>query len=234
MGWAAFAMNFRQLPLFERLAAKPRAVLDTMIHDHINSPLASSCGRLFDAVAAALDVCFERQAYEGEAAARLEAIACPKTLAEEDDSLCYPMPIPVLKGSGLPYIEPLAMWNAILGDLILGTPQPIIAARFHKALARSIVTMAIQLARRDDEDAQPRFDTVALSGGCFQNRILLEQTVRRLEEKKFKVLTHAKVPANDGGVALGQATIAAAHLIDAERTRRKGGTSCALEFPDGS
>ena len=234
MGWAAFAMNFRQLPLFERLAAKPRAVLDTMIHDHINSPLASSCGRLFDAVAAALDVCFERQAYEGEAAARLEAIACPNTLAEEDDSLCYPMPIPVLKGSGLPYIEPLAMWNAILGDLILGTPQPIIAARFHKALARSIVTMAIQLARRDDEDAQPRFDTVALSGGCFQNRILLEQTVRRLEEKKFKVLTHAKVPANDGGVALGQATIAAAHLIDAERTRRKGGTSCALGFPDGS
>ena len=221
MGWNAFAMNFSELHLFERLSAKPRAVLDTMIRDHVNSPLASSCGRLFDAVAAALDICFDRQAYEGEAAARLEAIASPKTLAEEDDSLCYPMPIPVLKGSGLPYIEPLAMWNAILGDLILGTPAPVIAARFHRSLARSIAAMAAQLARRQDEGAPARFDTVALSGGCFQNRILLEQTVRRLKERQFKVITHAKVPANDGGVALGQATIAAAHLIDAERTRRK-------------
>lgn len=233
LGWAAFAMNFGDLAVFERLSAKPRAVLDTMIRDRINSPLASSCGRLFDAVAAALDICFERQAYEGEAAARLEAIACPRTLEEEDDSLCYPLTIPILKGSGLPYIEPVAMWNAILGDLILGTPSPVIAARFHKALARAIAAMAVKLARRND-DGPPRFDTVALSGGCFHNRILLEQTVSRLEAREFKVLTHARVPANDGGVALGQATIAAAHLIDAERNRRKGGKPCALEFRDGS
>jgi hydrogenase maturation protein HypF len=234
MGWSAFAMNFNELDLFARLSAKPRAILDMMLGDQINSPLRSSCGRLFDAVAAALNICFECQAYEGEAAAQLEAVACRKTLAEEDDGLCYPMPIPILGGSGLPYVEPLAMWNAILGDLILGTPPSVIAARFHKALAKAIATMASRLARRNDESAPPRFDTVALSGGCFQNRILLEETLRRLDETGFKILTHAEVPANDSSVALGQATIAAAHLIDAGRIRRKGGKPCASESQAGS
>ena len=74
--------------------------------------------------------------------------------------------------------------------------------------------MAMKLARRDDA-AGARFGTVALSGGCFQNRVLFEDVLRRLEAEGFAVLTHAQVPANDGGLALGQAAIAAAHLIDA-------------------
>ncbi|WP_196760802.1 Kae1-like domain-containing protein, partial [Streptobacillus moniliformis] len=83
--------------------SKPRATLDTMIKNGINAPLASSCGRLFDAVAAALNICRERQGYEGEAAARLEAIVDEDTLRNEDDTLGYPMSIPNLRGSGLPY-----------------------------------------------------------------------------------------------------------------------------------
>ncbi|GJE03677.1 Carbamoyltransferase HypF [Methylobacterium isbiliense] len=223
MGWAQFAMSFDGLGLFQKLSCKPRATLDAMIRSDTNCPLASSCGRLFDAVAASLDICFEHQAYEGEAAARLEAIACRKTLAEEGDRLAYPLTIPNLRGSGLPYIEPLGMWNAILGDLILDTDVSVIAARFHKGLAKAIVAMALKLADRGEEGAAvPRFDTVALSGGCFQNRILLEETIRRLEASDFKVLTHAAVPANDGGVALGQAAIAAARLIDNKILRRQG------------
>jgi hydrogenase maturation protein HypF len=70
------------------------------------------------------------------------------------------------------------------------------------------------LAHREDE-AGARFDTVALSGGCFQNRILFEEIVRRLKQDNFIVLSHAEVPANDGGLALGQAAIGAARLIDA-------------------
>ena len=72
------------------------------------------------------------------------------------------------------------MWRALLGDLIRKTPAPLIAARFHKGLARIVVAMTKKLARRDSEGG-PRFDTVALSGGCFQNRILFEEIVRRLE-----------------------------------------------------
>lgn len=221
MGWPAFAMNFDELGLCAALSAKPLSTIDAMIRASVNSPKASSCGRLFDAVAASVGLCFDHQAYEGEAAARLEAIVSTWTLGEEDDHLAYPLPIPNLKGSGLPYIEPLGMWNAILGDLILKTPASVIAARFHKGLAKSIAAMALKLARRDDDDSPPRFDTIALSGGCLQNKVLFEQVVSRLGDLDFKILTHAKVPANDGGIAFGQAAIAAAQLIDAGTVRQK-------------
>jgi hydrogenase maturation protein HypF len=228
MGWAHFEMNFSELELHYYLAAKPRATLDAMVKNNFNVAFASSCGRLFDAVSAALGLCRERQAYEGEAATRLEAIVDENALRNEDEALAYPLTIPNLRGSGLPYIEPLAMWNAILGDLILNTPAPIMAARFHKGLAKAIVAMAKKLARRDDESG-PRFDTVALSGGCFQNRILFEEVVRRLEAEDFHVITHALVPANDGGLALGQAAIGAAQLIDNKNENQEGNTPCASE-----
>ena len=77
--------------------------------------------------------------------------------------------------------------------------------------------MARKLAGRDDEGGA-RFDTVALSGGCFQNRVLFEEVVRGLEQEHFRVLSHAQVPANDGGLALGQAAIGAARLIDAAKS----------------
>lgn len=221
MGWPAFAMNFGELDLFAALTAKPLESVEAMIKTSLNSPNASSCGRLFDAVAAALGICFDRQAYEGEAAARLEAMISARSLDEEGDALAYPLPIPNLKGSGLPYIEPLGMWNAVFGDLILKTPAPLIAARFHKGLAKSIAAMALKLARRDEDAALPRFDTVVLSGGCFQNKVLFEQVIGRLEDMNFNVLTHSRVPCNDGGVAFGQAVIAAAHLIDAGGVRQK-------------
>ncbi|PNG27785.1 carbamoyltransferase HypF [Methylocella silvestris] len=222
MGWSAFAMNFAKLDVFAALSAKPLATVEAMLKASVNSPKASSCGRLFDAVAASVGLCFDRQAYEGEAAARLEAIVSSKTLAEEGEELAYPLSIPTLKSSALAYIEPLAMWSALLGDLILRTPAPVIAARFHKGLARSIAAMALKLARRGDADDCPsRFDTVALSGGCFQNKVLFEQVVSRLQALDFEVLTHSRTPANDGGVALGQAAIACAHLIDAGAGRRK-------------
>ena len=221
MGWANFAMNFKALELYADLATRPRAILDAMMRDNINSPQASSCGRLFDAVAAALGICRERQAYEGEAAARLEAIVDRKTMCDEDDTLAYPIAVPILRGSGLPYVEPLAMWQAILGDLLLKTPPPVMAARFHKGLAKVIATMARTLADPDETGAV-RFDTVALTGGCFHNRVLFEQVSTRLEQAGFAVLSHALVPANDGGLALGQAAIGAAHLIAGLDQRTEG------------
>ena len=211
MGWTEFSMNFAELELHADLSRRPLAALDAMARAGINSPRASSCGRLFDAVAAAVGLCRERQAYEGEAGARLEATVDLDALARYDHKWAYPFGVSILSGSGLPYIEPLAMWRALLGDLILKTPAPLIAARFHKGLAEAIVAMTKTLARRDEGGA--RFDKVALSGGCFQNRVLFEEVVRCLEQEKFAVLSHAEVPANDGGLALGQAAIGAACLI---------------------
>jgi hydrogenase maturation protein HypF len=240
MGWADFARDFAQLEVFADLAGRPRSVLDAMIRNAVNTPKASSCGRLFDAVAAVLGICRERQAYEGEAGSRLEAAVDPDALQRVNDNLAYPFLIHHSDRSSLPYIEPLGMWRAILGDLDLRTPVPVMAARFHFGLAKIIVTMATKLACGDAGEGAPRFNTVALSGGCFQNRVLFEQVVRRLEQQNFVVLTHAQVPANDGGLALGQAAIGAARLIDVEAieiesvspniSQTMENQSCASEF----
>ena len=89
--------------------------------------------------------------------------------------------------------------------------MPVIAARFHKGLAIVITDLLKTLSRQTHRDQA--IDTVALSGGVFQNRILLEQVVTRLERCGFTVLKHRRVPANDGGLALGQAVIAAARAL---------------------
>ena len=210
MGWPAFAMNYGEFELFRFLDAKPRELLDAMLAKGLNAPLASSCGRLFDAVAAAVGLCREQAAYEGQGAVLLEAQVDAEVLEHEDEQLGYPFAIPRLKASRLPYIEPLAMWSALLGDLVLDTPVPVMAARFHKGLAKAIVTMVDKLAHADE--AAP-LRTVALSGGVFQNRVLFERVGRLLRERGYTVLSHRLVPCNDGGLALGQAAVAAARHL---------------------
>ena len=201
--------DFGALPLLDALDAKPRATLDSMLKSGLNAPLASSCGRLFDAMAAALGLGWEAQSYEGEAAMKLEAVVDAEALRDDE---AYPMAISSC--ANLPTIEPLPLWNAVLDDLRRQTPPGHMAARFHQGLAKVIVEMTLQLARRAHESG-PRFDTVALSGGCFQNRILFEGVAQKLRAENFTVLAHGKVPANDGGLSLGQATIAAASLLNA-------------------
>jgi hydrogenase maturation protein HypF len=108
------------------------------------------------------------------------------------------------------------MWSALFGDLILNTPLGVMAARFHRGLASSIVRMVEKVAARIHPGAAP-LPRVALSGGVFQNRILFERVAQGLEAQGFAVLTHARVPCNDGGLALGQAVIAAARLQHASQ-----------------
>ena len=204
MGWARFATNFGELELFRFLDARPRALLDGMLANGTQAPLATSAGRLFDAVAAAIGFCRERVAYEGEAAIRMEAAITDDDLAE-DTELDYPFQIPRLdRGAGIDYIEPLAMWQALLGDLILDTPTARIAARFHRGFAHAVVRMALR------KRADLGFDTVALSGGVFQNRILAERVIAGLETHGLRVLLPRQLPANDGGLAFGQALVALA------------------------
>jgi hydrogenase maturation protein HypF len=211
MGWPRYKMDFEELELTGFFEKQALATFNSMLASNTNVPLASSCGRLFDAVAAAMGICREQASYEGQAAIELEAALDFKTLDEETDDLAYPFAIPLLNRTGLPYIEPLAMWQAVLGDLILGTNRGVMSARFHKGLVKVIVHMVKKLTTRDDEQW---LDTVVLSGGVFQNRVLLEMLINKLNSENFKVLTHQNVPCNDGGLSLGQAAISAA--IDAE------------------
>jgi hydrogenase maturation protein HypF len=212
MGWASFTMNYAELDLHRFLEAQPRALLDGMLRRGVNCPLASSCGRLFDAAAAAMGLARDRAWYEGQGAVEMEAAVDRHCLDSEDERLNYPFPIPRL--AGLPYIEPLGMWAALFGDLILKTPLGVMAARFHRGLGAAIVRMVEKIAAEIDphDGASP---SVALSGGVFQNRILFQRVLAGLESKGFRVLSHVRVPCNDGGLALGQAIIAAARLLEA-------------------
>ncbi len=210
LGWPRYKMNYGELELTRFLESKPLATLAAMLKSGINCPIASSCGRLFDAVAAAIGVCRERAGYEGQAAVELEALVDRDVLENESDELAYPFAVPRLGGKGLPYVEPLAMWQALLGDLLLNTPPGVMAARFHKGLARVIVHMVYRLTRAEDGCI---LDTVVLTGGVFQNATLLEQVAGRLRRLGYRVLTHRHTPANDGGLALGQAVVGAARQL---------------------
>lgn len=212
IGWQELAEKYSSLELYTYLEAKPRQTLDEMLAIGINAPVASSCGRLFDAVAAAIGFARETALFEGQGAMCLEAAVDKQALGNEDDDFAYPFVIRHLKGEELAYIEPAPMWQTLFNDLMHETPVPVISARFHKGLAKIICSMVDKLSGKRERHGKP-FTGVALSGGCFQNKVLLEDVQARLSTKGFQVLTQSRVPANDGGLSLGQAAIAAANYI---------------------
>ena len=197
---AALRHQYGALPIFRHLDQRPLKTLEAMRRAGINSPLTSSCGRLFDAVSALLGICTEAS-YEGQAAIELEARVDAVALAH---------------GQGYPFtltperIECAPLWPAVLADLASGTAIGTMAARFHVGLAQAMVAMADQLTRRHGNPWQSR---IALSGGVFQNAVLLSEMTRRLGAAGYAVMSPARVPTNDGGLSLGQAMVAAARSM---------------------
>lgn len=186
-----------QLPLLDRIAPNDLVLYRQMIAKDINSPMTSSCGRLFDGVAALIGL-RDTVSYEGQAAMELEQIA------DTDEEGCYPFNL-WRDDDGFNLGYP-ALITAIVDDLLAGEPASIISARFHNTMVE-VVLSATRLIW-----SYTGLTTVALSGGVFQNRILTEATVYLLESDGFTVLTHSRVPPNDGGLALGQAVIAATQV----------------------
>ncbi len=207
-GWAEFSRAFGDLGLAGYLARKPLPTIDRMLKGGINVPVASSCGRLFDAVAAALGICPDLALFEGQAAMELEDLIDDTALAAACRTGGYRFDLSRLP-NGLPAIDPAAMWRALLEDLRAGTPVPVISARFHIGLAAAVCDMAINLAKDGG------IATLALTGGCFQNKVLFEACVERIETHGFTCLTQTQVTTNDGGLSLGQAAVAAAREIAA-------------------
>jgi hydrogenase maturation protein HypF len=165
------------------------AALRQMATTGLNSPETSSMGRLFDAVAS-LTGAHDVAHYEGQAAIELEM------LADESEEGGYEFDY-----SGK-IIKPSPVICDIVADLVRRAPAPVIAAKFHNAVA----SLILEVARRIRSERQ--LHRVALSGGVFQNRLLLNRAVRLLEAAGFEVFTHSRVPPNDGGVSLGQAVVA--------------------------
>lgn len=198
LGWAVVKRRYADLDFTRMLAQKPLDTLDTMIAKGFNTPLTSSCGRLFDAVAAVLGLCPERQSYEGEAAIELEALARQAGDERGGYSFC------VGSENHLPVLDAAGIWPHLMADLSSGVSRSRIAARFHNGLADAVVGLAAELCR------DRKSDTVALSGGVFQNKTLFESIATGMRRAGLTVLAHERVPANDGGIALGQAVAAAA------------------------
>jgi hydrogenase maturation protein HypF len=173
-------------------------IIAKMMQNSINSPLSSGCGRLFDAIAAILGVCLETS-YEGQGAVEL-ANLLPQELLLNPTAQAEWQPYPFELGAGV--IDMRKMLAAILEDQKNKVPVPIISLRFHQTLV-SIVGETVDMVAAATGCRQ-----VALSGGVWQNPYLLHQAKNYFLERGYQVYFHRQVPANDGGIALGQAMIA--------------------------
>jgi hydrogenase maturation protein HypF len=202
LGYQPIPASLQTIPYDER------NLLETILDRHVNAPTTSSAGRLFDAVSALLGVC-QQTSYEAQAAIELEAVA----LNAQEDGIIYPygiVPLTNIQRWGTNSHPPDEGIEVILAPLLLalgdemraGTPTALIAYRFHATLAQMITDCCRRLAEYTG------LHSVSLSGGCFQNRLLLNLTCRALQEANLDVITHRQVPCNDGGLSLGQAVVA--------------------------
>ena len=194
--------------LLDSLDEQTRSITATMIERGINSPRTSSMGRLFDAAAAILGICGQAT-YEGEPAIELEAAAWRALDSESahfsDDNAGY-----FASGSSWldgPYaLDQKALFEALLEGIEAEAPVDRLALDFHVAIARSSARIASEICAREG------IDTVALSGGVFINRLLLQLLTREFKSAGLTVLVPHTVPVNDGCIAYGQAAVASARL----------------------
>ncbi|RKY77664.1 carbamoyltransferase HypF, partial [candidate division KSB1 bacterium] len=194
-----FLAEWSVVPHLNKIPSNEIDIVLKMIQNRVNTPLTSSLGRLFDAVAAIAGI-RSSVSYEGQAAIELEAAM---NGVENDTKEEYIFDVirsePVI-------INPDPVIARCLEDAGNNVPAHTISYRFHNAVVEVLVKVCVYL--RDKH----RVSTTALSGGCFQNKFLLEKLTERLINEGFEVLNHALVPVNDGGISLGQAVVAAGKL----------------------
>jgi hydrogenase maturation protein HypF len=186
------------LPSLSGITDEERTIIASQIDNRINTPLTSSCGRLFDAVSALLGICTSTT-FEGQAAIALEMTAAAGRRLSP-----YPFRIEMVNGVRQVMLKDL--FQALLSDLSDGVDPAFISRRFHETMAEMIGEMVSLLSE------ETGIKKITLSGGCFQNRLLLDLTLPILRERGLDSFTHREVPCNDGGISLGQAAIAHATM----------------------
>jgi hydrogenase maturation protein HypF len=201
--WQMLQQDYADLDIIALLDSKPLAMLDSMISKNLNSPQSTSCGRWFDAFAAALGLHGEQVHYEGQAAIALEILATPLFAVEQS----YLQAWSVVRNGDLLVLSWQGLWLAVLTDLKRGVDKARIAARIHHSLIDATVQLLNELS------FQTGIDNIALSGGVFQNWLLLKGVSKQLQRHGKTVLSPQRYPTNDGGLALGQAVIAAVRDI---------------------
>jgi hydrogenase maturation protein HypF len=192
--YGAYGKDFfnRRLPFLGKLNQSKLNIIVEMIEKDINSPRTSSLGRFFDGIAAMVGI-RSHVAFEGQAAMELEMVA----EASAGDLYEY-----AWSSEDTVQIDPRPIITGVVMDIEKGVTPSVVSGKFHATLVAMFADLCLVIRK------ETGISRVALSGGCFQNAILLSGLSRRLHDKGFHVLTHEKVPANDGGIALGQAVIA--------------------------
>jgi len=185
-----------ELPLFKKIDEKKLEIVVNMIGKKINSPYTSSLGRFFDGIAAIVGI-RNNVFFEGQAAMELEMLAEDKIKGTYDyewvSGDCHQVLIqPIIYG--------------VVRDMEKDIHPSVISTKFHMTLIRLFSELCAVIRK------ESRVNQVVLSGGVFQNSILLTGLIHALEKKEFQVFTHSQVPPNDGGICLGQAMVAAAKL----------------------
>ncbi len=182
-------------PVARILPESEQSLFARMLRRGINSPLTSSCGRLFDAVAALLNL-RHFVSYDGQGAIELEAVA---ELADQVECYSYN----VVSSNDAPLqLDFSPLLTDIVHDISIGVEDSIVAHRFHQTVASAAVDICLRISDSTG------LDRTILSGGVFQNRLLSEMIYTALVNRGLQVFTHRLVPPNDGGIALGQAAIA--------------------------
>lgn len=203
----ALHIEIEDLPFLQNMDKQALRIVRQQIDKHLNSPLTSSMGRLFDAVASIIGIRND-VTYEAQAAIEMEVLSKPFLFSAK----IYPYLIDEKGSTAMTRIKPLL--SAIVRDVSAHEPVGLIGARFHKTIAQ----MAIDICKRARESTI--LNEVILSGGVWQNQILLDLVRDGLEQQEFTVYFHKHVPTNDGGLALGQAVIA--NYVCAEQTEPVG------------
>jgi hydrogenase maturation protein HypF len=192
------ALEIRE-PQLPGISEQERRIARQQVDRQLNAPLTSAAGRLFDAVAALAGL-RQQVTYEAQAAIELEMAATSWQATIHSSPISYP--IELREGDDGTVIGLQSLLAAIQEDLSGGAEAGEIGWRFHCTLAEMIVIVCGRIS------TETGLRTVALSGGCFQNRLLLRLAVEGLEKAGFQVLVHRQVPCNDGGISLGQAVLA--------------------------
>ena len=194
----AFGDNFQDLdlPILKQVDSQKRNIIVEMIRKGVNAPQTSSLGRLFDGVAAIAGIRHQVN-FEGQAAMELEMLTAGDApeiydIKEAMTDAAIILPAPIIRG--------------VVRDLQNGLPTSEIGAKFHRTIVALFAEVCMSVRN------ESKLNRVVLSGGCFQNALLLTGLIKALELHKFEVFTHRQVPANDGGISLGQALVAAASL----------------------
>jgi hydrogenase maturation protein HypF len=189
------------LPTIASAGEQELRIVRQQVDRRFNTPLTSAAGRLFDVVAALIGA-RERVTYEAQAAIELEMLATEWASPEPRREAPPAFRFDVEQEGGTSVLRLRRLLEDVTASRLVGASPGEIAWRFHKTMAGMIVTVCLRIA------AETGLQTVALSGGCFQNRLLLKLVVPDLERAGFRVLLHRQVPCNDGGISLGQAVLA--------------------------